>query len=153
MSKEIYAMCLSYAKDRHEAKDFLHDGFIRVFRKIHQYKNKGSLEGWVKKCVRNNILDSLRKKKIIYSDSEFIHKYEIAEEISDSEESYQDEHLLSLVEEKMKQIPQKARVILNLYAFEGYSHQQIADELNISVGTSKSQLNRARTLLKKHLKS
>ena len=151
-SKELYVICISYAKDKSEAKDFLQDGFMKIYRNIGKYNGKGSLVGWLKTIVRNNILDHLRKKKIIIPDSDYIQN-KASETLADIEtETEKPVFELSEVEKMMELIPQKARAILNLYALEGMSHKKISQTLGISIGTSKSQLNRARFLLKEFMK-
>lgn len=145
---KMYGICLSYACDRSLAQDMLQEGFIKVYRNIGSFKREGSLEGWIRKIVVNTALDLLRQRKNI-------EKY-LTEEVKEtgaSEENralpdLQMNDILSLVE----RLPEGARVIFNLVALDGYTHKEIAEELDISIGTSKSQYNRARMLLQEWLR-
>ena len=152
-AKKLYVICISYAKDKPEAKDFLQVGFMKIYRNIGKYNGKGPLIAWLKRIVRNNILDELRKKKIIISDSDYIQN-KASETLADTGMEMEKPSIeLNEVEKMMELIPQKARAVLNLYALEGMSHKEISQTLGISVGTSKSQLNRARYLLKEFMKN
>ena len=145
----MYAICLTYADSREEAKDILQEGFLKVFTKINTFQNTGSFGGWIRKIITNTALDAYRKNARkrkdlvlndeIYSDDERVDNH-ILEEINSK----------SLIQ-KISSLPQGARVVFNLYAVEGYSHKEIAEKLDISVGTSKSQFNRARSLLKQKI--
>jgi RNA polymerase sigma-70 factor (ECF subfamily) len=134
-----------YAKDRDEAADFLQEGFITVFGKLHLYKFEGSFEGWVRRIIVNTALSALRKKK------RFMEVNTPIEEFPETDTFNEDVTVIpsGKVIEMVGDLPLKAGTVLKLYAIEGYSHQEIAEIMDISVGTSKSQLNRARTLLKK----
>ena len=124
----------------------MQDSFLTIFDKIKQYKNKGSFEGWLKRITINTALQKYRK----------IAPLEIVKELSDIDEIVENtiEHeekdigfLLNLVQ----QLPDRYRLVFNLYVLDNYSHKEIAELLKISVGTSKSNLSRARSLLKKQL--
>lgn len=148
-SPRLYALCLRYANDEDEAKDILQEGFIKIFDKLRQYKNRGSLEGWMRKIMVNTALEKIRKESrfMLVEDTTMMendqYKYEhILEDISKKE-------LLGMIQELSAQY----RMVFNLYAIEGYSHQEISQKLNISEGTSKSNLSRARELLKSKIKS
>ena len=141
-AKDLYAVCLSYANDASMAQDMLQEGFMKVFRSIKTFDNKGSFEGWVRRIVVNTAIDHLRREKRIlnYVDDDKTSHF------ADDPSVYKHldlEHLLSFI----RQLPEGARTILNLFAVEGYSHKEIAEKLSISVGTSKSQYNRAKHLL------
>lgn len=146
-SAKLFGVCLSYSYDRTEAEDTLHDGFIKIFSNIRQYKGDGSFEGWMRKIMVNTALEKYRRN----------HKrMAIADQIrSISEESI--DHILDdisateIMEEVMRLTPQYRMVFL-LYAVEGYSHKEIGNMLNISEGTSKSNLSRARAILQERLK-
>ncbi len=146
---KMYAICKNYADDRDEAMDILQDGFISVFNNLHKYKFEGSLEGWIRKIIVHKAIDAIRKKK----------KYLEALQNIDDERFVEAEHFeldinnstLQKIKNLVNQLPTKAGVILKLYAIEGYTHTEISEILGISIGTSKSQLNRARTLIKKGL--
>ena len=140
----MLAICLRYMGDKMLAEDVMLQGFMKVFDKIDQFNFKGSFEGWVKRIIINEALMKLRSQK----------NYEIdldeAPPIAGSPEghSLEEEDLLRMVE----QLPKGYRTVFNLYALEGYSHAEIAQELGISEGTSKSQLSRARAMLQDQLK-
>jgi len=142
---KMFVMCLRYADSREDAEDILQEGFVKVFRDLHQYRGAGNFEGWVRKVILRVALQYIRKKKEGWKDSGL----EPWESLSvETEEEPFDRELVKKVLHHMQKMPVGFRTVLNLYVMEGYSHQQIADELGISVGTSKSQLNRA----KKHLR-
>src|SRR6056297_2093151 len=143
-AKKMYGICLSYARDRSMAQDMLQDGFIKVFKKIDTFKEQGSLEGWIRRIITNTALDHLRKKSKLY---EFIDdNKEVEEERMDNSilENINADGIFSMI----KQLPEGAKAVFNLYAVEGYSHKEIAEKLEITEGTSKSQFKRARSLLK-----
>ena len=142
---KMFSVCMYYAKDRDEAADFLQEGFITVFGKLHLYKFEGSFEGWIRRIIVNTALSALRKKKRFM---------EVNTPIEDFPEAQVDAEEVALIPsgkviEMVSELPAKAGAVLKLYAIEGYSHQEIAEIMDISIGTSKSQLNRARKLLKK----
>lgn len=148
-SKTLYRTCRLYAKDDDEAADFLHDTFIHVFKNIHQFNFQGSFEGWMKRVCVNLCLQELRiQKKIkeVSLESGLINSLESEEEMVDMEVN--SENVFSKVLEEINKLPAKAALVIKLYIFEGWTHAQIAEELEISVGTSKSQLNYARKLIK-----
>ncbi|MGJ3235633.1 RNA polymerase sigma factor [Marivirga sp.] len=141
---KMYTICLSYATKKDEAMDILQDGFIKVFRNIKKYNGEGSLEGWVRRIIVNTAIDYYRKykKEISYLDSAEI-------QISDQGKENVFSNLgLEDILAYLNKLPEGARLIFNLYAVEGYNHREIAEKLNVTEGTSKSQFNRARTLLK-----
>ncbi|MFP3860496.1 MAG: RNA polymerase sigma factor [Bacteroidales bacterium] len=147
-AKKMYALCLSYAKDRAMAQDILQDGFIKVFKHIKTYQAKGSFEGWIRKIITNTALDYVRQKSKKF---EFIDiNKEVEEEKVDKDvlEKINTDGILS----KVAKLPNGARAVFNLYAIEGYTHKEIAKKLNITEGTSKSQYKRARAMLKELIK-
>lgn len=152
---KMMAVCRRYTKDDNQAKDILQDGFIKVFANLDKFNFEGSLEGWIRRIVVNTAIDFTRKKKSLLrrtSEDKPIEEYgvDIAEEQEqEPNEAYSLE--VSDIREGMKNLSTAYRNVFNLYVFEDYSHQQIADALNISVGTSKSNLAKARANLKKIL--
>lgn len=134
-----------YAKDRDEAADFLQEGFITVFGKLHLYKFEGSFEGWVRRIIVNTALSALRKKKRFMEVNTAIEDFPETDVVTEEVNMIPSGKVIEMVGD----LPVKAGTVLKLYAIEGYSHQEIAEIMDISIGTSKSQLNRARTLLKK----
>lgn len=143
---KMFVVCLRYANSREDAEDILQDGFIQIFRDLHQYKGIGSFEGWVRKVMVRTALQHLRKQKKLLPVTDLEdHVYSLHEE----EPVFEDENeMAKMLLKLMHQMPTGFRTVLNLYVLEGYTHPQIADELGISVGTSKSQLNRAKAFLK-----
>lgn len=140
---KMFNVSLTYAENYDEAADILQEGFIKIFRKLHQFNFEGSLEGWVRKIIVNTALESYRKKTREQKNLNLL---------VDTTDDYSEDDLsvfgVQEIIELVNHLPSKAQVVLKLYAIEGYSHKEIADNLNITEGTSKSQLNRARKLLK-----
>lgn len=146
-SKTMFQICLSYCGDRVEAKDILQEAFIKVFTNLKSFNSGNSLEGWIKRIVTNTAIDYFRKRKRLVFQDEFPDEPEEEERGSLRLEDLTNDIILSYV----KQLPDGARVIFNLFAVEGLSHKEIAEKLQIAEGTSKSQYKRARNLLKKWL--
>ena len=129
-----------------QAEDNLHDSFITIFNKIKQYKGKGSFEGWLKRLTVNVCLQKYRKKNVLnVVTDEYPDKIEVELE----EESLPLRYLLQLIQE----LPDRYRLVFNLYVLDGYSHKEIAELLEISIGTSKSNLSRARLNLKEKIEA
>ncbi|MBE2246317.1 MAG: sigma-70 family RNA polymerase sigma factor [Candidatus Competibacteraceae bacterium] len=145
-ASKMYGVCLRYAKDTTEAEDILQDGFIKVFQHMGSFKHEGSFEGWVRRIMVNTALERFRKKNPLITVSEV---YPIAKNMKydDIESNMSAAELMQLVQK----LSPGYRTVFNLYAIEGYSHQEIADMLGISEGTSKSQLARARAVLQEEV--
>ncbi len=140
-SKKLFALCLKYAKNYADAEDVLQDSFIVIFNKIEQYKGDGSFEGWMKRIVINVALQKYRQKTRL----EVVRDEEVVDETYiNVEEDLEADFLLSLIQ----QLPNQYRLVFNLYALDDFSHKEIAEMLQISEGTSKSNLSRARSILK-----
>jgi RNA polymerase sigma-70 factor (ECF subfamily) len=139
---KLFALCLKYSKNYQEAQDNLQDGFITIFSKIEQYKFKGSFEGWLKRIIINTALQKYREKNVLNLISEEIPE-EIEVEIDELDISL--DFLLKIIQE----LPNRYRLVFNMYVLDGYSHREIAELLEISEGTSKSNLSRGRYILKK----
>jgi len=141
-SRKMFGVCLYYTKDHSSAEDILQDGFIKVFENIKQFQNKGSLEGWIRRIMVNTALERFRKQHPMYVNAvpeDFTEDFsynDVLDNISSND-------LLKIIQELSSQY----RIVFNLFAIEGYSHQEIATMLNISEGTSKSNLSRARKIL------
>ena len=145
-SKKMYAVCLKYSRNKQEAEDNLQDSFITIFKKIGQYKSKGSFEGWLKRIVINTALQRYRGKSTLnIVNEETIEEVTIEKE----DEEISVDFLLSCVQ----QLPDRYRMVFNLYALDGYSHKEIADMLGVTTGTSKSNLSRARSILKEKIEN
>tara|TARA_B100001146_G_scaffold225253_1_gene248914 strand:- start:49801 stop:50337 length:537 start_codon:yes stop_codon:yes gene_type:complete len=140
-AKTLFSVSLKYARNYTEAEDILQDGFIIIFDKISQYKHKGSFEGWLKRIVINTALQRYRKQRVFNIVNE---EHIEQEDVLVDEEDVSLQFLLKIVQE----LPDRYRLVFNLYALDGYSHKEIASMLEISEGTSKSNLARARMILK-----
>lgn len=144
---KMLGVCMRYCKGRDEAEECLQEGFIKVFSKIHLFGFKGSFEGWVRRIIVNTVIEYFRKKQPEVLVDEFPTITEENEEVPIPVVSQQE--LLNMIQE----LPPKYRLVFNMYAIEGYSHKEIADELDITVGTSKSNLSRARQWLKQKIEA
>lgn len=144
-AQKLFAVCLKYSRDYADAEDNLQDGFILLFRKIEQFKFKGSFEGWAKRVVVNNILQKYRTSgKVVTLVNENIpDDTEVEVESDDISMDF----LLTIIQE----LPDRYRMVFNLYVTDGFSHKEIAEMMGISVGTSKSNLARARLILKEKI--
>jgi RNA polymerase sigma-70 factor (ECF subfamily) len=128
-----------------EAEDNLQDAYLTIFKKIGQFKSKGSLEGWMKRITINTALQRYRSAGVF----DIINEDQIEDvtvEVDDDEMSI--DYLLNIIQE----LPDRYRLVFNLYALDDYSHKEIAAMLTISIGTSKSNLARARLILKEKIK-
>ncbi len=137
----LFSVCLKYASSYADAEDILQDSFMIIFDKIAQYKNKGSFEGWLKRIAINTALQRYRKPGVF----NIINEENIPEVLVEvDEESINLDFLLGIIQE----LPDRYRMVFNLYVLDGYSHKEISKLLEISDGTSKSNLARARQILK-----
>ena len=141
-ASKLFSLCLKYSKNYAEAEDNLHDAFITVFSKIDQYKNKGSFEGWLKRIAINTALQRYRDNVGVYDIVNEGQVEDVSVDLNDSDLSI--EFLLKIIRE----LPDRYRLVFNLYVLDGYSHVEISELINISTGTSKSNLARARLILK-----
>ena len=142
----MYSLCCRYIKDKMEAEDVLVVSFTKVFNRIDQFKGEGSFEGWLRRIIVNEALSYLRKNKSMYVETD-IEALDREPNFEVLENQLEVEDLLKMIEA----LPTGYRMVFNLYAIDGFSHQEIADQLGISENTSKSQLSRARALLQKRL--
>jgi len=142
---KLFALCLKYSRNKTEAEDNLQDGFITIFNKIQQFKHKGSFEGWMKRIVINTALQKYREKNVLNLIHEGYVKEEVEVEVEEDEISL--DYLLDLIQS----LPNQYRLVFNMYVLDGYSHKEVSKELGISEGTSKSNLSRARAILKKRI--
>ncbi|PLX06095.1 MAG: RNA polymerase subunit sigma-70 [Marinilabiliales bacterium] len=147
---KMLGTCMRYASNIDEAKDFLHDGFIKVFEKIKYFKHTGSFEGWIRRIIINNTIDCLRKKNKMQFNSEA--DYSIVNLTDDSEDSLEKLNQTNLcaarIIEMIQELSPAYKTVFNLYVIEEYSHKEIAEMLGISIGTSKSNLAKAKMKLK-----
>jgi RNA polymerase sigma-70 factor (ECF subfamily) len=147
LAGKMYGVCLRYASDEAEARDMLQDGFIRVFQSLGRFRFEGSFEGWVRRIIVNTALEHLRKEDYRTTSIEESN-FQDPPGNEDVEAGLSAQDLLGMVRELSPQY----RMVFNLYAIEGYSHKEISKMLNISEGTSKSNLSRARTILQERIK-
>jgi RNA polymerase sigma factor (sigma-70 family) len=145
---KMFALCLRYARSREDAEDILLEGFVRVFRDLHQYSGIGNLEGWVRKVMVNTALQHLQKRKKDLVTVE-MNNVDLADDTD--EPLMMDEPPAKNMICILQQLPDGFRTVFNLHVLEGYSHPEIAEILGISVGTSKSQLLRAKAHFKRLL--
>lgn len=144
---KMLGVCTRYISDRALAQDIMHDGFITVFDKIGSFRSEGSFEGWMRRVFVNTALGHLRKNNALKQAL----PVETIAAFDDNEvsilERMQEQELLRCI----AQLPDGYRAVLNLFAVEGYSHREIAEQLGISEGTSRSQYARAKSYLHKVL--
>ncbi len=140
-SSKLFSSCLKYSRNYTEAEDNLQDAFLTIFAKINQYNFKGSFEGWLKRITVNTVLQRYRNEKVFDIINENMPE-DVEVELDDEDISI--DFLLQIIQE----LPDRYRLVFNLYVLDGYSHKEIAEMLNISIGTSKSNLARARQTLK-----
>jgi RNA polymerase sigma-70 factor (ECF subfamily) len=144
---EMLRICRSYEPDSDSAKEILQNSFVKVFRNIKQFEGNGSLHAWIRRIVTNCAIDYFRKKQA-ERNMVSIDDYQV-QELPAAEEFDADDY--DSIIKAVALLPDGARHVFNLYALEGMTHKDIAQMMNVSEGTSKSQLNRARSLLKKYL--
>ena len=146
---KLYVVCLRYLKDQMRAQDVLQDTFVKIFANISNYKSEGAFEGWLKRIAVNTCLDQLRKDKKLLTDISIEDvSYQLATQSTSAEKLMADD-LLKLVQA----LPDGYRTVFNLFAIEGFSHQEIAQQLGISESTSKTQYFRARAYLKERIEN
>jgi RNA polymerase sigma-70 factor (ECF subfamily) len=147
LSSRMLGVCMRYAKDQFEAEDMLQMGFVKVFQKVSEFREEGSFEGWIRRIMVNTAIETYRKNQ------RMIHAVDI-DEVFDEPQVTFDMNGLE-VKDLMKLIQELSagyKLVFNLYAIEGYSHKEIAEQLGISEGASKSQLSRARAILKEKIR-
>ncbi len=149
---KMLGVCLRYTKDMSQAQDLLQDGFIKVFTNIGKFNRSGSFEGWVRRIVVNTTIDYFRKSKndwILLGDNQSAEDFAEVEEDEDDEPSRDFDS--DQVIEAMQKLSPAYRTVFNMYVFENLQHNEIAEKLGVSVGTSKSNLAKARKNLKQIL--
>lgn len=144
----MYGLCLQYASNEEDAQDILQDGFIKVFAKLDQVKTPAALPGWIRRIMINTALEKYRSQVILQRVDE-VREVQHEESGEDALERITCEELVALIQT----LTPRYRMVFNLYAIEGFSHQEISEELGISVGTSKSNLSRARSVLQDKIRS
>lgn len=147
-SGRLFLLCLKYSSDRQQAQDNLQDGFLKIFENLDQYSGKGSFEGWMTRIMINTAMKKYRSRMVYLSVEE--------DQIEDREDDFQvEEEQVELSEliRFIQELPERYRHVFNLYVMEGFSHQEISEMLKISVGTSKSNLARARLKLQESVEA
>lgn len=149
-SSKLYAVCLQYSDNDEEARDILQEGFIKVFDKLSCYKHEGSFEGWMRRIMVNTALEKYRSRSNLYrvDDIDTLTEQNAQPDNTDYSGLEADD-LLTIIRE----LSPKYRMVFNLYAIEGYTHKEISKMVNISEGTSKSNLARARMILQRRVSS
>ncbi|WP_395625999.1 RNA polymerase sigma factor [Daejeonella sp.] len=143
LSSRMMGVCMRYAKDTNEAEDVLQMGFVKVFQKIADFRGDGSFEGWIRRIMVNTAIESYRKNLRNLNIVDIDEVYDQPQTTFDMS-GLELKDLLKLVQ----QLSNGYRLVFNMYVIEGFSHKEIAAELGISEGASKSQLSRARAILK-----
>jgi RNA polymerase sigma factor (sigma-70 family) len=147
----MFAVCFRYAKSREEAEDVLQEGFVKVFENIGKFRKEGSLEGWIRKIMYHTAIQKFRERKevdnaISLDGTNLILTQQSSDDILSN---IQVKELLKLIQE----LPTRYQLVFNLYVFEGLKHREIAEQLGISEGTSKSNLSDARSILQKKIQN
>lgn len=146
LAPKLFSACLKYSRNRADAEDNLQDGFLLIFQKIGQFQFKGSFEGWAKRVMINNVLQRYRTEGIFEIVSENIPD---EAEVEVEADTITMDFLVSIIQE----LPDRYRMVFNLYVIDGFSHKEIAEMLSITDGTSKSNLARARMILKEKIEA
>lgn len=146
-ASKLFTVCLKYSRNYAEAQDNLQDGFIIIFNKIEQYNFNGSFEGWAKRVMVNQSLQQYRGISYL----EITNDNNIADEteVEIDEDQMSIDYLMKIIQE----LPDRYRLVFSLYVLDGYSHKEIAELLDINEGTSKSNLSRARQILKEKIEN
>lgn len=146
LAPKLFSVCLKYSRSYADAQDNMQDGFLLLFKKIGQFEFKGSFEGWAKRVMINNVLQKYRSEGVF----ELVNENMPDDTVLDlDEDTVSMEFLVGIIQE----LPDRYRMVFNLYVMDGYPHKEIADMLNITTGTSKSNLARARIILKEKIEA
>jgi RNA polymerase sigma factor (sigma-70 family) len=145
----MFRICLRYANDKMEAEDMLQDGFIRIFTDLQQFSGTGAFGGWLRRVMVNACLMHIRKNKKFQYDVSL----EVVADTHRTEEDIYSRLGAETLTQLIRELPTGYRVVFNLFVVEGYTHQEIAEQLNINVNTSKSQLSKAKASLRRKLES
>jgi RNA polymerase sigma-70 factor (ECF subfamily) len=160
------SLCYRYLINSHDLDDVVHDGFIKVFLKINQYSGKGSFEGWIKRIFINTAfehnkkskkkrnlfsIDALRKSTDEYDDYSDVENIDFSEEQDNNTDIKLADFSEGQIMDIVNSIPEKLKIVFCLYCIEDFSHEEIAEILNIDVVTSRTRLMRARSSIKKNL--
>jgi RNA polymerase sigma-70 factor (ECF subfamily) len=141
----LFGVCLKYSRNKTEAEDNLHDSFMTIYEKMHQYGSKGSFEGWLKRITINTVLQKYRKKDPLSLLAP------VEDQGEDRRTGEELEVSLGQLLQYIQELPHKYRITFNMYVLDGYSHKEISEILGTSTGTSKSNLSRARMILQEKI--
>ncbi|MFQ3239336.1 MAG: RNA polymerase sigma factor (sigma-70 family) [Olleya marilimosa] len=142
---KMLSVCRYYVKDMQHAEEVMLNGFLKVFTNLKTFKHEGSFEGWIRRIMVREAISFLRQKKTIqFVDEEYQH-IEILDETTQ-------QYDVAQLQELIDNLPEGYKMVFVMYAIEGYKHAEIATLLNISIGTSKSQLFKARKILQDNIK-
>ena len=142
-SPKMLGVCRQYVKDMHHAEDLLLSGFLKVFTNLHKFKHEGSFEGWIRRIMVNTCISYLRKKNLVdLSDEDYVFNDSATESLENT--------TVEDIQKLIDKLPEGYKMVFNLFAIEGYKHSEIAEQLGITVSTSKSQLFKARKLLQEN---
>lgn len=142
-SRKMMSVCMRYVSDREQADDVLQDGFVKVFSHLNSFKREGSFEGWIRRTMINTSLDYIRKKQKLNLDVDISEADYLVGEEETSLGKMRVEELMAIIQE----MPTGYRMVFNLYVIEGYTHQEIGEELGVTESTSKTQFRKARAYL------
>lgn len=146
-ASKMYGVCMRYAGNSFDAQDLLQDGFVKVFDNLKSFKWDGSLEGWMKRIFVNLALDKYRSRITTLSVDEMNEGEDFTDKEATALDAMSEKEILALV----RQLPDQYRLVFNLYVMDGHSHNEIAKILDIGVSTSRSNLARAKTILKEKI--
>lgn len=146
--KILNTTCRKYTLDINKARDYCQLGFIKVYKNLHKYNGKGTLENWVRRVVNNTILDELRREKKQIQTHDYDYDYSRIERV---DEPYEETNLNAIIK-ILPTLPPSYRKAFEMYYLQGMSHQEIADELNITLSTSKTNLMKGRNIVKQYFK-
>jgi RNA polymerase sigma-70 factor (ECF subfamily) len=144
---KLFAVCNRYASNYEESQDVLQDGFVKIFEKLSSYKGEGSFEGWMRRIVVNTALDAIRKNQKLKFN---VDVDTVTNQLS-TDQTILGELAAADLLKLLQKLPLGYRTIFNLYAIEGFSHKEIAEQLDITISTSKSQFSRAKAILREIL--
>ncbi len=145
----MMGVCLRYARSKSQAEDLLQEAFVKIFERLPQYKHSGSVHGWVHRLVVTTAIDHYRSQVRLRHEVELEEASEISADNCDMLDMFSTQEILALI----NKLPDGYRLVLNLFAIEGFSHKEISEQLGIEEKTSSSQLHKARKMLLKLMRS
>jgi RNA polymerase sigma-70 factor (ECF subfamily) len=142
-SPKMFGVCYRFAKNKEDAEDMLQEAFIKVFSQIQQFRNEGSLEGWIRRIMVHTCINIIKKNKKFADTVDITEAYGLIVREESIPAILQAKEIVELI----RMLPLGYRTVLNLYAIEGYSHKEIGNMLDIEESTSRSQYTRAKAML------